>query len=129
MLFARIVLGLGALMYGVLGILFLLVPKRLEQKLGLRYDSPAAITEIRAFYGGLELGLALFMAYCIVQPAALRPGLWALVLVALGSALGRAYGLVVDGKSESFTVTYLIFEVVTGLLGLAALLLTRGQSL
>lgn len=129
MLFARIVLGLGALMYGLLGLLFLFVPKRLEEKLGLRYDSPAAITEIRAFYGGLELGLAVFLVYCIAQPAALRPGLWALVLVALGSALGRAFGLVMDGKSESFTVTYLIFEVLTGLLGLAALMLSRGQSL
>ena len=68
---ARTMLWLSALLFAAFGAFLLIDPGGME-KLGLPLAVPRWRTEIRAFYGGLELGLAAFLALCLGS-APLRP--------------------------------------------------------
>jgi uncharacterized protein DUF4345 len=116
----RALLGLGALLYLGLGVWFLIWPEGLSA-VGLSADTPAARTELRATYGGLELGLFAFLAWCAVGGRErIRVGLVALALSTLGFALGRVTGLVLDRPSEPIFLTLVAVEVVTTLAAGAA---------
>ena len=73
-------------------------PNALLEAFGIEDRTPQMATEIRAFYGGIEMAIAVAM---IVLWR--RGDLFAALLVGglplLGSAIGRFIGLVVDGYS------------------------------
>jgi len=109
----RVVLGLGALLYLSLGVWFLISPEALSL-VGLSADNPAARTELRATYGGLELGLFVFLAWCAVGGRErVRIGLVGLGLSTLGFAVGRVTGLILDQPSEPIFATLVGVEVVS----------------
>jgi len=126
----RVVLGLGALLYLSLGVWFLIWPEALSL-VGLSAESPAARTELRATYGGLELGLCAFLAWCAAgSPERARIGLVALGLSTLGFACGRVTGLVLDRPPEPIFLTLVAVEVVSTLAAFAcAWRLGRGAAL
>ena len=64
----RLSLRLAALAFAGFGVALLVRPE-LMGMLGLELGRAAAFTEIRAFYGGLELGLALFFALASTRDA------------------------------------------------------------
>lgn len=105
----RVLLALGALLYLGLGVWFLFWPEG-TSAVGLSAESAAARTELRATYGGLELGLCAFLAWCAVGGRErLRTGLAGLGLTSIGFAIGRTGGLIVDRPAE------LIFPLLVGL--------------
>ena len=69
-----ILLG-GAAILAVYGIVMLVEPSVLRALVGLDFTSVNAPTEIRAFYGGLELGIAAFLFICGRNPALVPVGL------------------------------------------------------
>ena len=89
--------------------------------LGVELARPAARTEIRAFYGGLELGLALFFARVAVEPAWFRPALFALAASLGGVALARLAGIMVDGSAGPLVLLLGAAEAAGALLALVAL--------
>jgi hypothetical protein len=88
---------------------------------GVVLTEPSAAAEIRAFYGGVALGLAAFFALAAARPAWQRPALTAQVLAFGGAALGRLVGLAVDGAGGPLLFALLALEAAGAGLGVWAL--------
>lgn len=58
---------------------------------------PAGRIEIRAFYGGLEIGFGIFLLLCSRKPALLGPGLLAAALSLGGAATARGIAFFLEG--------------------------------
>ena len=74
MSFDRGVLVFLALFVTLAGCASLASPAALAQRAGWS-TSPAGLTEIRAFYGGLPIGLGCFLVWCTRTRERLLPGL------------------------------------------------------
>lgn len=72
---------------------FLFDPTVLGGLVGLSFEGADARIEIRAFYGGLELGLGLFLLQAARAPQWTRVGLAAFALMFGATGLARAWGL------------------------------------
>jgi len=83
--------------------------------------SPSALTEIRASYGGLQIGIGLFLVWCLRASDRVSMGL-ALGGVAVGcTGLARLFGIVLDHAPTSHHLANLGIEVVTVVLVAIAL--------
>ncbi len=120
-MFVKLTLALSAFGLLAFGVAMTIAPEQLLTPLGLVFDSEAAITEIRAFYGGLELGLGAAILLCLLRPPLRRQGLQLSALCYGCVAVVRAYGLVVDGSSGTFLWVALAFETVLAVASVAAL--------
>ena len=58
------------------------------------------MTEIRAFYGGLELGLAAFFVLALQRPSWFAPALMLQALALGATAAARLYGIIGGGTTE-----------------------------
>src|SRR5690606_12695242 len=58
---------------------------------------PAARTDIRAMYGGLEFGVGIFLLLCAMKQAFVRVGLFAAACALIAMATSRTAGLLIDG--------------------------------
>lgn len=123
MLFARLLLIVQTLCLAAYGLACLLRPHEMANLSGLLPMGAAAATDLRAWYGGLTLGLALYLLLAL--PAGqLRPALLLMLLINLMPALARLFGLMLDGGAEqTFNLYILLGEVVAA--GLAGLALRR----
>jgi hypothetical protein len=117
---ARFSLALTALVFGGFGLTLLVFPTVLTGA-GVALTTAEARAEIRAFYGGLELGLAHFFALAALRPGWFRPGLVAQAASLGGAALGRALGMIVDGAFTPMMLLLFAAEGAGSLLGLWAL--------
>jgi hypothetical protein len=89
--------------------------------------SASGLTDLRAIYGGLQIGLGAFLLWCRSDPARTTAG-----LLALGLAIGcvgalRVLGLLVDGEVNAFHAVNLAFEAATT--GVVLLAMRRRTSL
>ena len=125
MRFARVSLWLAALAFAGFGAALLARPSLLGV-LGVALARPAAATEIRAFYGGLELGMAAFLGFASRRDAWVRPALAAQAATLGGVALARAIGMAVDGSAEPLILAFGAVEAAGALLAVAALRRLRG---
>ena len=82
--------------------------------------------ELRAMYGGLDLGIGAFLAWGAWRPDGARPALAFGALALGGLACGRAVGIVLDDPG-GVMVRLLASEVVSGGLCVAALVATRAE--
>lgn len=121
MLFARIVLAAAALVYLALGIFFLAAPELAATGLCYWLGGPTAFTEFRAFYGGLEIGLAAFLATCAAVRRFVPAGLLALLLLCGGTAAGRLTGMALDGSRSALVALPLAGELAAAALAAIAL--------
>lgn len=120
MRFARVSLILAAL--GLIGFgVPLLVRPSLLGIVGVELGRPAAATEIRAFYGGLELGLAAFFVAACRREAWLRPALFAQAAGFGGIVAARLVGILLDGSAEPLILAFAAIEAAGALLGFVAL--------
>ncbi|MET1078638.1 MAG: DUF4345 domain-containing protein [Pseudomonas sp.] len=126
MLFARIFLAVQALALVGLGLAYFIQPEEMANLSGMLLMAPAAITDVRAYYGGLQIGLGVFLLLAISRADLTRAALTLLVLVYAGLALGRIGGLWLDGTTQqSFNLYALLIELVSAGLAFWAL---RGVS-
>lgn len=100
--FPVIVLWLSALLFLAFGVGCLIQPELLTQ-FGLPVQ-PVWRTELRAFYGGLEIGLATFLILCARRPAWVLPGLLAAALVLGCVGTARLLGMALDGPVRNMLV-------------------------
>ncbi|MCM2375185.1 DUF4345 family protein [Aporhodopirellula aestuarii] len=108
--FATIVVWITAAAYAGFAVWLGISPNALLEAFGIDQRTPQMATEIRAFYGGVEMGIAAVMLLLWKQKqvaSALLVG----ALPLLGSASGRCLGIVVDGFS-ALHATFAIFEFV-----------------
>jgi hypothetical protein len=97
-------------MFLYFGILLYVRPAALSDTVPLQLTDPTAVAEIRAFYGGLEIGLGAFIVAAGIIRAFLCPGLWLLFAISAGLTLGRITGIAVDHASGSFIFIALAVE-------------------
>ena len=116
-----VAIGVGTLAFGVFAFVR---PEALARIVQLSATAPAGVTEIRAFYGGVEFGLAAFWIGAGFSRAWLRPGLasafavWALV------AAARGVGMILDDSMTDTMVMAFAVEAVAAVLALVGLLRT-----
>lgn len=114
MLFARIVLMIQIVALAGLGLAYFIRPEEMASFSGALLMGNAAVTEVRAYYGGLQLGLAAYLAMALTRLDLLRPGLTLLTLLYAALALARIAGLWLDGGAQqTFNLTALLLEVIS----------------
>ncbi len=89
---ARRVLMAAAGVFGVIGLGCLIAPAALLGTVDVELPTATARVEIYAWYGGLELGIAAFLALCASRGDWVRLGLTASSLMLGGLGLARLLG-------------------------------------
>ena len=72
---------------------FLAVPDLLGKLVGFTHHSPNTLVEVTAFYGGLELGMAIFFLWSAKTKRRSRHALMMVFLVFLYAGLARFFGI------------------------------------
>ena len=112
---AQVLLWVAGLGYAGFGLAFLWAPLRTMALAGIALEGAVAATELRAFYGGLELALGALIVAAAVLPGRLRDGL-VLTLASYGAIGGvRLISMLASGADASFLRYAAVVE-----LGLAA---------
>ena len=75
----KLAIGITAAAFAGFGTALLVKPDILK-RIGIRADDPNARTELRAMYGGMELGFGAFFAIAALKPEWRVPALTAILL-------------------------------------------------
>lgn len=116
--YSRVILGLAGLGFLGFGAWLAISPQTALEPLGIR-ATPAGWIELRAFYGGLELGLAAFLFMAAGREDWRRAGLWVALLGNAGIGLTRVASLAAGGEFTTYFGYALAWELgFTALAGL-----------
>ena len=116
-----IALWLGTLSFAFFGAWLLLRPNALRA-VGVVAETPDGRAELRAMYGGAELGIAAFLSLCLLRPDFTEPGLWLQLLALGGLAVGRLIGISLEKGGVSKTIWFFAsLEILATALTLAAI--------
>ncbi len=125
--FPTIALLITAAVYAGFAIWLGTTPRALLTAFGIETSTPAMLTEIRAFYGGIEMGIAVVMLVLWR-----RRELFAALLVGglplAGSAIGRCYGQLADGFS-AMHLCFASIEAIGAAVCLAGCYIVRTEKL
>ena len=122
-LFPTVVMALCALGFLGFGFWLLSDPAALE-KVGIQAASKVGTVELRAFYGGMEIGLGIFLAMCLWRPEWQSAGLWLVLLANGGAGLARLLAIGLGGAAlGGYLAWALLWEL--GFAALAALALVQ----
>lgn len=108
------------------GALFLIIPEQNAAVLEIVGRTATGRTDLRATYGGLELGFGIFLVICVLKQRWTRPGLVALALSTAGFATGRLAGLIAEKTISGLMLIFMALEIVVTL---AAILCLRRDAL
>ncbi len=124
---SRIALVTAAAGFAGFGAACLIRPKDMLERVDVRAKSSRGTTELRAMYGGLELGLAAFFAAAAAKPEWSRPALLAQTL-SFGTVAGsRLAGILRDHPRGRFMKGVFIAEASMAALSGVALALPRHE--
>jgi hypothetical protein len=126
MSFERILLGVLAAFVLLAGAGCLVAPSLFAQQAQFQ-TNPSALTEIRAFYGGLQFGIGLFLVWCLRTPSRTYQGLLLAGLAVGGAGLARMFGILFYHAPTSHHLANLGIELVTVVLVAIALSMIRRQ--
>ena len=96
-MFQRAVIAICSIAFLLFGLAFALFPSEITTLVTGRHISPVAATDVRAIYGGMSLGIALFFYLCWrggseMQRVGLLAGIWTFGLIALCRLIGIVTG-------------------------------------
>jgi hypothetical protein len=120
---ARIYLTFIAVISLVFGVVYLVAPLSMTTPMGFGDLKPSALTDVRANYGGFQIGTGLFMLFCLKRDR-LKLGMLLALLLAAVIAASRALGLAIDGDMIPPSQGALTFEVVLTVISLVIYLRT-----
>ncbi|MDA0745702.1 MAG: DUF4345 domain-containing protein [bacterium] len=106
---ARGIVFAAGVLFGLTGVAFLVWPVELAGEIGIRLESPLAAVDVRALYGGLDLGIGLFLGYAALHRSLLRAGALLQVAVFGGLVAGRTLGMAVEGAAG--TVAWVLMAI------------------
>ena len=93
-----VIVRINALVFVLYGIAFVANPEPLSRwATGTVPDMAAGMTDMRATYGGMPLAVGVLLFLLASDPARVRTGMQAVVLIMIGMAAGRLTGMLVDG--------------------------------
>ena len=111
----RAFVWVAAAIFMVAGLAYVVSPTSLTQSAGISADA-SGLTDIRANYGGFQLGFGLFLAWCARSRVSIALLLTTLVMGAV--LMSRITGLFTDGSVTSFHLSALGFEATITALAL-----------
>ncbi|MEM8547289.1 MAG: DUF4345 domain-containing protein [Pseudomonadota bacterium] len=120
---AAIILWLFGLITLAFGVWALLAPTQFAALAHYGLDHPGAVTELRAFYGGVEIGLGVFWILGALRQPLTRAALVSMISIWSGVVIARGLGLVLDG-SGSTTMLVVLGTEIAAVIG-AAIALNR----
>lgn len=108
---ATIFLRIIAAILLLFGVIYLLNPALLAGKAGLTANA-SGLTDIRATYGGFQIGFGLFLLWVCKDPRQLSLALAATMLIFGSVGAARLFGVVTDGELSGFNQIGLGFELI-----------------
>ena len=111
----RIVLALDALLFGGFGALYWIIPASMAGKVGIAVANTGGLIDLQGLYGGLELGLAGFLAYCAASAARTQLGLIAGSCALAGIAMSRLVAIAHFGLPDSSAAEQVILTFSLGM--------------
>lgn len=118
---SRFTLWLGGLGYLGFGLAFLVAPLETMAAAGLSLQGDLAATELRAFYGGVELALGALLIAGALRPDARRHALILCLASYGGIGAARLLGIALAGSATPFLWAALATEATLAMLSLIAL--------
>ncbi len=118
---------LNSVVFLLFGLSFIFLPEILS--LYITDSTPtttSGITDMRATYGGISLGFALFLSITSRKPHLFSLGTKAIILVVGGMAFGRIIGMIQDGSPNEMMYINLVLEMIIVIIGLV--LLSKSKS-
>ncbi|MCW5450005.1 DUF4345 domain-containing protein, partial [Pseudomonas aeruginosa] len=101
-------LWLCSTLFVVLGLGFVFFPGPLASLLTSGEPlTPAALTDLRASYGGTSFGIGLLLGYAALRPRYLVLGLLAALAVIASGGAARLYGVLIDASPALTTFLWL----------------------
>lgn len=119
MLLPKATLVVTGAVFVAAGMVFLANPDRLASAIGLATQAGRSHTEIRAMYGGLQLGLGIFFLVSSVRIRWIRAALAAQSLILGFSAAGRSFGILLTGR-DRLMMGLTILDIAGAILGFVA---------
>lgn len=121
LLLARAFVAVSALVFVGIGLWTLQDPEGALREVGVLAASPGGVLELRAMYGGLELGMALFLLWCLRTPVTTWAGVVASTLTIGGLGVVRLLGLLLVPTTEFLLPILCAAEMSAGTIGTALL--------
>lgn len=97
---ARWVVGLSCAVFAAAGLPFLLLPAQMTSFVGVSLTTVTADNDVRAVYGGVATGLAVFLAMAVRRSDWLVPALVVVLLTLGGLSMGRFISWIVQGLPD-----------------------------
>lgn len=123
---SRVALALCAAIFAAIGFMFLFFPVYFASAVHIELRHAAGVTDLRAVYGGMDLGLAVFFFLCALR-GWIQPGLLASALAFGGLAFGRAFGFLVNGGFEGINRVLFACEAAGLVISVVLLQLEEGR--
>lgn len=121
MRFARFVLLAQALVMASLSLAYWFRPYEMANLNGMLLMEGASVSHMRVYYGGLQLGLALFLIWAARAPERARPALMMLMITMAALVLGRLVSLWLDGgELVGFDLASLVYRIFAAALAAVA---------
>ena len=115
---AAIFLRISAVILSVYAISFLVFPELLGQLVGFTHHSPNTLVEVTAFYGGLELGLAIFLLWSAADKNRLYIASMMVFFVFIAAGIARLVGILRFGFEDPSQPIVTILEIGWSLISL-----------
>lgn len=122
----RTFLWVNVAIYAAFALTYFVVPELAAARFDIRLQSPAALADIRAVYGGLSLASSVFFVYGIRRVDWYVPALFLATIAAAGLAGGRLYSWAASGAPNQLISALLMTELVGALWGVILLRTERG---
>lgn len=105
----KIFLAIASIIFLIFGGIYLVSPEQIATVAGLQFNA-SGLTDIRATYGGFQIGFGLFLGWCLRNELRYPVALVSIALIFSCVGLGRLYGLLTDGEPSTFNFIGLTFE-------------------
>lgn len=122
MKFGKTVVWINCWLFVGFGLGFVLAPEALAALItGAAPATPSAMTDMRATYGGMALGLAFIFGLCAKNEESVRLGAKGVLAVMVGLAVARALGILIDGEPNIYMWLLLLAEAIMAMMAFVAL--------
>jgi len=107
----KVFIGFVAAMFAMFGVIYLVSPRLLSELAGLQ-ASASGLADIRATYGGFQIGFAIYLTGLGLIRNNHRSALLAISLVVGCVGLCRLFGVVWEQSLSGFNASGLVFEFI-----------------
>jgi len=120
---------IGLFFYIVFGVLFIVDPAAMFERIGILFGSQMAVEEVRASHGGVWLLTGLFCLAAVWRASLVRYALVYLLLFNGGYAIGRVGSFMIGSVPANELWPLFAFDVVLVIISAVLLVLGRGGTI